>query len=180
MVTALEPEHPGWLGPAAVMFWVDDRTAAFGERHATAESALRRSGMLLAATGKVDPSYTSALVDAYRRHGPYMVIGPGIAIAHAEPGAGVYDAAFSVLTCTPPVRFGHPRHDPVRMVIGLATPDVDAHAAALEELTAALRDPDRRRRLLAASSAAEFMAALLVRGRQRIGQRARCSARCRT
>lgn len=125
--------------------WLDEQSVALDECHLTPEAALRRCGQLLVASGKVEHAYTDALLVAFERYGAYMVIAPGVAVAHAAPGLGVHDLAWSVLTCDPPVAFGHPTNDPVWLVIGLATPDTEAHHTALRFLMSALGTSYERR-----------------------------------
>jgi PTS system ascorbate-specific IIA component len=121
-------------------------------------AAVRRSGELLAAGGRVDPAYTDAMLAALEEFGPYIVLAPGVALAHARPTAAVHGVAFSVLTLDPPVAFGHPENDPVRLVVGMAAPDNESHIEALRQLAELLGDDARRERLMAATTAAQVLA----------------------
>jgi len=49
------------------------------------EHAIELAGDLLVASGRVTPEYTAAMVEVLDTHGPYFVIAPGIALAHAKP-----------------------------------------------------------------------------------------------
>ena len=40
-------------------------------------------------------------------HGPYIVIAPGLALAHARPGPEVLADGLAVVTLAEPVPFGH-------------------------------------------------------------------------
>jgi PTS system ascorbate-specific IIA component len=122
------------------------------------EAAVRLSGELLAAGGRVDPAYTDQMVAALEEFGPYIVLAPGVALAHARPSSAVHDVAFSVLTLDPPVPFGHAENDPVRLVIGMAAPDDESHMEALRQLAELLGDDARRERLVAATTAQEVLA----------------------
>ena len=77
--------------------------------------------------------------------GPYIVIAPGIALAHSRPSPAVLRAGISLVTLLEPVAFGHRENDPVRLVIGLAAVDEEGHITALSTLAEFLSDETRRR-----------------------------------
>jgi PTS system ascorbate-specific IIA component len=131
---------------------------ALNENLGDREAAVRRSGELLTAGGQVDPEYTQAMLAALEEFGPYIVLAPGVALAHARPTTAVHGVAFSVLTLDPPVAFGHPENDPVRLVVGMAAPDDESHIEALRQLAELLGDDPRRNRLMAATTAQEVLA----------------------
>ena len=131
---------------------------ALNEPAADREAAVRRSGELLTAGGRVDAAYTNEMLAALEEFGPYIVLAPGVALAHARPSPAVHGVAFSVLTLDPPVAFGHPENDPVRLVIGMAAPDGESHMEALRQLAELLSDDARRTRLMAATTAQEVLA----------------------
>jgi PTS system ascorbate-specific IIA component len=95
------------------------------------------------------------MVATVEQLGPYIVIAPGIALAHARPSPAVRRAAISLVTLLEPVAFGHRENDPVRLVIGLAAIDEERHITALSTLAEFLSDEGRRERLIGATGAAE-------------------------
>lgn len=131
---------------------------ALNETSDDREQAVRRSGELLTAGGRVDAAYTREMLAALEEFGPYIVLAPGVALAHARPSPAVHGVAFSVLTLDPPVAFGHPENDPVRLVIGMAAPDDESHMEALRQLAELLGDDARRERLMTATTAQEVLA----------------------
>jgi ascorbate PTS system EIIA or EIIAB component len=133
---------------------------AVRERAADRETAVRRTGQLLEAGGHVRAEYTDEMLAALAEFGPYIVIAPGVALAHSRPSAAVRDVAFSVLTLDPAVEFGHADNDPVRLVIGLAAPDDESHVEALREMADLLSNDERRERLMNASSIDEVVAVI--------------------
>ena len=106
----------------------------------------------------MDPPYTDEMLAALVEYGPYIVIAPGVALAHARPSAAVHDVAFSVLTLEPPVPFGHAENDPVRLVVGMAAPDAEVHVEALRQLAELLGDDALREDLMDAVSVDAVMA----------------------
>ena len=146
-------EHPASLRDA-----LSPASIGLNENLSGREAAVRRSGELLTAGGRVDPEYTDAMLAALEEFGPYIVLAPGVALAHARPTTAVHGLTFSVLTLDPPVAFGHPENDPVRLVVGMAAPDDESHIEALRQLAELLGDDTRRKRLMAATTAQEVLA----------------------
>ena len=104
------------------------------------EHAVELSGDLLVSSGRVTPDYVTQMVDVLDSHGPYFVIAPGIALAHAKPSEAVLSTGLSLVTLAEPVVFGHESNDPVRLIIGLCAMDHDAHIDMLAELSTLLSD----------------------------------------
>lgn len=119
--------------------------------------AIRLSGDLLVATGAIAPAYIDAMLRTVDEHGPYIVITPGFALAHARPDETVHRTALSLLRLADPVVFGHESNDPVHLVMTLAAADDSAHREALAALAGVLADPERRRALDTAASAQEVL-----------------------
>jgi PTS system ascorbate-specific IIA component len=95
------------------------------------------AGNALVESKRVRDSYIQEMIDAFEELGPYMVIAPGIALAHGRPSKSVLETGLSLVTLSEPVAFGSANNDPVRLVIGLAAVDHDSHIdllAALSEL----------------------------------------------
>ena len=111
------------------------------------QEAIRAACTPLVAAGVVEPRYVDACIDMVRRHGPYVVLAPGIALPHARPEDGVVGVGVSVAVLSFPVEFGHPENDPVDVVIAFGSPDSEQHIDLLAE---GLAD-----RLRAASDATE-------------------------
>jgi mannitol/fructose-specific phosphotransferase system IIA component (Ntr-type) len=148
--------------PVSLRESLSERSIALREQHADRDATVRRTGELLAAGGSVDPAYTVEMLAALEQYGPYIVIAPGVALAHARPSPAVRGIAFSILTLAPPVPFGHPENDPVRLVVGLAAPDDESHIEALRQMADLLGDDTRREELIDARVVDEVLA--LVEG----------------
>ncbi len=104
------------------------------------EHAIELAGELLVASGRVTPEYTSAMVDVLETHGPYFVIAPGIALAHAKPSESVLSTGLSLVTLAEPIVFGNEANDPVKLVFGLCAIDHNSHIEMLAELSGLLSD----------------------------------------
>jgi PTS system ascorbate-specific IIA component len=108
----------------------------------------------MVAAESVSAHYREACVDLVRRNGPYIVITPGVALAHARPEDGAYELAVSAVTLARPVVFGHPTNDPVDLVLAFASPWRGAHVGLLAALARHLAAGLREKLLAAADTAA--------------------------
>jgi PTS system ascorbate-specific IIA component len=104
------------------------------------EHAIELAGDLLVSSGRVTPEYTVSMVDVLESHGPYFVIAPGIALAHAKPSEFVISSGLSLVTLAEPIVFGNEANDPVELVFGLCAVDHDSHIEMLAELSNLLSD----------------------------------------
>ena len=128
---------------------------------ATAEdwrAAVRLAGDGLVRSGVATAAYADEMIRMIEEHGPYVVIAPGLALAHARPGPEVLGDGLGVVTLAEPVNFGHPHNDPVSVVLALAIKTADAHLAAVAELANVFNDSNAIQALAAASSVAEVQA----------------------
>lgn len=95
---------------------------------------------LLADRDAVTAEYATRCIEMVEEHGPYIVLTPRIALAHARPEDGVLRLGLSVVTLTEPVSFGHPENDPVDIVFAFGSPDRTQHVGLLAALARALLD----------------------------------------
>lgn len=114
--------------------------------------AVRAAGDLMEATGTTTGGYTDQMIETVEQSGPYIVIAPGLAFAHARPGPTVLRAGMSWVRLERPVEFGHDTNDPVHLVVGLAATEASEHQAAMAALARLLGDPETERALSEAPS----------------------------
>lgn len=133
---------------------------ALDERVSDWEEAIRASGRLLEATGVAGPEYTQAMVDSVHEHGPYIVVAPGFAFAHARPSEAVHRTGMAWVRLAAPVEFGHRSNDPVSLVVALAATDSSTHQQAMASLAGIIGDSTMKAALDKASTPAEVHALL--------------------
>lgn len=104
--------------------------------------AIRLSSALLEEQGVIADTYKEAIIHYLERFGPYMVMLPGIALAHASPEDGALAVGISLSLLQRPVRFGYQDHDPVKAIFILSTKDEKTHLKALEQLFRMLKDKE--------------------------------------
>lgn len=122
--------------------------------------AIDKAGGLLEKTGVTDPDYTRSMIESVEQNGPYIVIAPGFAFAHARPSPAVHRTGMSWLRLAEPVDFGHKTNDPVSLVVALAATDASAHTTAMAQLAKVLGNPDKRAALDTAATPAEVLTIL--------------------
>ncbi|MDI3417358.1 PTS sugar transporter subunit IIA [Streptomyces luteolus] len=103
--------------------------------------AVRAAGDLMVATGASTEAYTTEMIDNVAENGPYIVVAPGFAFAHARPSPAVLRTGMAWVRLDGPVEFGHETNDPVELVVGLAAKDASEHTAAMAALARLLADP---------------------------------------
>lgn len=108
----------------------------------------------------IEPDYVDAMIASVEEFGPYMVLVPHVALAHAKPGGLVHEQCFSILTLKEPVAFHHPDNDPVQVVFCLGAPDKSSHLGALKSFVRVASAPAKVAALVAARTADEVDAIL--------------------
>lgn len=126
----------------------------------TWQESITAAGQLLERADIAEAAYTQAMIDSVESNGPYIVVAPGFAFAHARPSSAVHRTGMSWVRLARPVAFGHKTNDPVSLVVALAATDAGAHNTAMAELAKLLGDTDKRAALDAAATPGELLAAL--------------------
>jgi mannitol operon transcriptional antiterminator len=99
------------------------------------QEAIRVAAEPLRRDGSITDNYVHAMIQTVNKMGPYIVVGPKVAIPHARPEDGVNKLGMSFLKLTHCVPFSDERKHDVQMVIVLATIDGDTHLKALSQLS---------------------------------------------
>jgi PTS system ascorbate-specific IIA component len=102
-----------------------------------------------------------SMLAAVDKFGPYIVIAPGIALAHGKPGDGVIETGLSLLVLKQAIEFQHSQNDPVRLVFGLAATDHESHIEVMSKLAEVLSDQQRMNSLLTCSQSEQIRAFLV-------------------
>jgi mannitol/fructose-specific phosphotransferase system IIA component (Ntr-type) len=132
--------------------WLGESSIALNRHADDYKEAIHIGGELLVNDGKATPEYVSAMIDAVKEFGPYMVIAPGIAMPHARPEDGALAVGLSLVTLSTPVCFGNPENDPVRVVTCLCSTDSSSHIELLQRAVALLGDSDAMSKILSTNS----------------------------
>ena len=141
-----------------------DESIDLHARAANWREAISKAGKLLESSGAITDAYTRAMIESVEVNGPYIVVAPGFAFAHARPSEAVKRTAISWVRLETPVAFGHGTNDPVNLVVALAAQDDKAHTQSMKELAKLLGKKDTRAKLDTVGTADELRELLEGRG----------------
>ena len=130
-----------------------------GVKAETWQQAVKAAGQILVDQGSITSEYIENMIRSVDELGPYMVLMPHFALAHAAPCAAVLRDDMSLIILDEPVVFGSP-NDPVKVILCLACTDKESHMNALTRVAEALMDETVFDALLGASTAVEAYEAL--------------------
>lgn len=111
----------------------------------------------------ISQSYIQAMINSLEEYGPYIVIGPSVALAHARPEDGVNKLGISITTLKKPVYFGNPENDPVRIIFCLAAIDNYSHLNVMKAIVQLINEPERVKKLAAQNHINEFKQILFTK-----------------
>jgi mannitol/fructose-specific phosphotransferase system IIA component (Ntr-type) len=117
----------------------------------TFSEAVDRAVELLELDNRVTSGYRVEVQKSLAKLGPYFVVAPGIALAHAAPSDAVLEIGFSLLRIEDGVRSGS-SNDPVRLLFAFCTPNPDDHIELLGEFANFVSAPGKVNLLLNASA----------------------------
>ena len=124
--------------------FVEQKHFLFAEKAADWRDSVRMSCKSLEADGTLDPSYADEIIACVEKHGPYIVIIPGIALPHSMEGAkGVNKTAIGFMKLEQPVSFDDSDPEKTATVFfTLASENHEAHLANMSQLFTMLSDDD--------------------------------------
>lgn len=129
------------------------------EKAADWEDAVYRAGDVLVRAGSIKPGYIDRMIQSVKELGPYIVIMPGFALAHAAPCDDVIKSDISLITLKEAVSFGSP-NDPVSVVLCLGCVDSTSHLDMLSEIAELLMEEGRIEQIAKAADVEEVMGIL--------------------
>lgn len=123
--------------------------------------AIEKASQPLLANRSINSQYVTAMEDSVAKFGPYIVIGPGIALAHARPEDGVAKLDVSVASLAKPINFGNKANDPVKIIFVLSAIDSYSHLNVLKAIVNLINKPNKISELFAQDNPADFKKILL-------------------
>ena len=79
------------------------------------------------------------MVNMIKTLGPYIVVMPGVAFAHARPNQNVYQNSIAIITTKEGINFGNPDNDPVRILFAIAAVSDSDHLKLFKLLASYLQ-----------------------------------------
>ena len=123
------------------------------------KQAVEAAGQILVDKGSITSQYIDNMIQAVCDMGPYMVLMPHFALAHAAPCPAVLRDDMSLVILEEPVVF-YSTNDPVKVILCLACIDKESHMNALAKVAEALMDEKVFDALMNAPTAEEAYEAL--------------------
>jgi mannitol operon transcriptional antiterminator len=127
------------------------------EEAADWEEAIRLATRPLLEGGYVREDYVKAMIDNIKKFGPYVVMGPKVAIPHARPENGVNKIGMSLLLLKKGVAFSIEGEERIQIIIVLAARDNETHLQALAQLSALLLEEENIENLVNSTSTAKIL-----------------------
>lgn len=131
-----------------------------GVEAASWQDAVRGAGNLLLQAGSITAQYIEEMIQAVIELGPYMVLMPGFALAHAAPSAAVLRDDISLITLKAPVAFGNAENDPVKVVLCICCKDRESHRTTLQRVAMSVMEDGMIDNMAAAQSVDDLRALL--------------------
>lgn len=120
------------------------------------EEAIQQAATPLLTTGKVKQAYVDAMIAVVKKNGPFINIGPHIALAHARPEDGVNQMGMALMKVDPAINLVSAEH-PITLFFVLAASDNTTHLKALQELATKLQDTESLSRIERATTVDELV-----------------------
>ncbi|MGT2757126.1 PTS sugar transporter subunit IIA [Streptococcus ovuberis] len=137
--------------------FVENNSIRLGLTASSWQEAVELAVQPLIESGAVTGEYYDAIIASTEEYGPYYVLMPGMAMPHAQAGAGVYRDSFSLITLTEPVTFSDGKEVSVLLTLAATTPAIHTSVAIPQII--ALFELDRAiERLVACQSPEEVLA----------------------
>ncbi|MGB4610863.1 MAG: PTS sugar transporter subunit IIA [Saccharofermentanales bacterium] len=132
---------------------------SFHESAADWREAIRMSCQPMEADGTTDARYAQAMIDCVEKHGPYIVILPGVAMPHSTENAeGAFNTTIGFMKLENPVSFeeGNPEKD-ASLFFTLVSTNADEHMENMQRLYSVLTNEAVLEELNKATSAEDLL-----------------------
>lgn len=120
------------------------------------EEAIESAAQPLLTQKYIESSYIDSMIQSVKTLGPYIVIAPHVAIAHARPGNDVHQVGLSLLKLDEAINFSTDSHY-VELVFVLSATDSTSHLTVLQNLAQLLGQQENIEALLEASNEEEII-----------------------
>ncbi|WAG30775.1 PTS sugar transporter subunit IIA [Staphylococcus chromogenes] len=120
------------------------------------EEAIEFAAQPLLTQKYIESSYIDSMIQSVKTLGPYIVIAPHVAIAHARPGNDVHQVGLSLLKLDEAINFSTDSHY-AELVFVLSATDSTSHLKVLQNLAQLLGQQENIEALLEASNEEEII-----------------------
>ncbi|KGH56214.1 PTS mannitol transporter subunit IIA [Oenococcus oeni S25] len=120
------------------------------------KTSIKEASKPLLEDGTILNGYVSSMIDVVEKEGPYINIGPVIALAHAQPNGFVNRVGMALLKTKDSIALTSKDHM-INIWFVLAAVDSNSHLESIKELTKLLTDPNNVEKLLSANSVCDLL-----------------------
>lgn len=106
------------------------------------KDAILQAAAPLVANGMITAGYAQKIIEISEETGPYIVITPHVALAHAPIEAGALKDAIGLAVLKEPVKFGNQDNDPVKYIFTLSSTQNGGHLDQMAALVNLLGMPE--------------------------------------
>ena len=114
--------------------FISEENVVFNNKFDNWQDAVRFAGNLLVRSGCINEEYREDMVKTIEEFGPYIVIMPGVALAHARPDGNVFENKIALISMPEGVEFGNPENDPVHFLFAVAARTDKEHVLMFKEI----------------------------------------------
>ena len=120
------------------------------------EDSIRKAAKILLDKSFITENYIDAMIDNYKKNGPYFVIAPNFAMPHASIEAGARKLGMSLIRLKDPVNFGIKELDPIKYICVISAIDNNMHLKAMFNLINLLKIEEFKNALDSANNSREI------------------------
>ena len=124
------------------------------------EDAIKRAATPLLTNGSIKGTYINQMIQNVHTMGPYIVIAPTIAFAHARPEDGANKTDISLLISQSPVSFSAKPEHQCRLIFVFSAINNESHLQLLSALSIFLSDEQKVEELIQATNIQEVVQVL--------------------
>ncbi|MEE9727541.1 BglG family transcription antiterminator [Listeria seeligeri] len=132
-------------------FYFTEETIMLEKSCPTWRQAIKVGTKCLEDLSIIEPSYHEKIIENLKTYGPYMVIAPGVAIAHAGANDGVLMDGLGVTVIEDGILFYDRYEEPVHVIFTLALNTKEAHSIVEQLMKLALNEEKMNKIKLASS-----------------------------
>ena len=122
---------------------LDDHYIRITDKHFDWKEAIAYVAQPLKEGGVITDDYISAMIKSVEEYGPYIVLAPHMALAHARPQDGAQKLGLSLSIFEHPVTFGPDEEQQVSVVFCLSAVDSFSHLNVMKSLVNLIRNTDK-------------------------------------
>lgn len=114
---------------------IDEELIQLHVSASTWQEAIQKSASPLVTHKIIEERYVDSIIKSVEKAGPYFVLVPHVALAHARPDEGALENAVGITQLKEPVVFGHESNDPVKYIFTLSATGDNEHLEILGVLS---------------------------------------------